>query len=78
VEALKIAAAAEVYARQDGIVNVYTEQPVGRDFITAASAELSAEDVASATEAGRLLTISEALELARGPARTPRRTAAGG
>ena len=78
VEALKIAAAAEVYARQDGIVNVYTEQPVGRDFIETAGAELSAEDVTNATEVGRLLTISEALELARGPARTPRRTTTGG
>jgi len=78
VEALKIAAAAEVYARQDGIVNVYTEQPVGRDFIAAAGAALSAEDVTNATEVGRLLTISEALELARGPVRTPWRTAAGG
>ena len=78
VEALKIAAAAEVYARQDGIVNVYTEEPVGRDFIDAASAELSADDVTNATEVGRLLTISEALELARGPARTASRTAAGG
>jgi len=64
-EALKIAAAAEVYARQDGIVNVYTEQPVGRDYIDRARAKLSREDATTATEAGRRLTIREALELAR-------------
>jgi predicted ATPase len=77
-EALKIAAAAEVYARQEGIVNVYTEQSVGRDFIDGARAELSREDATSATEAGGRLTIKEALDLARGPARTPRRTAVDG
>jgi predicted ATPase len=65
VEALKIAAAAEVYAQQDGIVNVYTEQPVGRDLIDAARSELSPEAATNATEAGRLLAISEALDLAR-------------
>jgi len=75
-EAVKIAAAAEVYASQEGIVNVYTEQPVGRDFIDGARAELSPEDVTDATEAGRRLTIKEALDLARGPARTPRRRSA--
>lgn len=69
VEALKIAAAAEVYAQQDGIVNVYTEQPVGREFIDAARAELSSEEATNAREAGRRLAIGEALELARGPAR---------
>jgi tetratricopeptide (TPR) repeat protein len=77
-EALKIAAAAEVYARQEGIVNVYTEQPVGRDFIDGARAELSPEDVTNTTEAGRRLTIKQALDLARGPARTPTRRAADG
>jgi predicted ATPase len=65
-EALKISTAAEVYARQEGIVNVYTEQPVGRDFIDGARAELSREEVTNATEGGRLLTIKEALDLARG------------
>jgi predicted ATPase len=77
-EALKIAAAAEVYARQEGIVNVYTEQPVGRDFIDGARAELSPEDVTNTTEVGRRLTIKEALDLARGPARTSTRRAADG
>jgi predicted ATPase len=69
-DALKIAAAAEVYARQEGIVNVYTEQPVGGDFIDGARAELSREKVTNATEAGRLLTIKEAIDLARAPGHT--------
>jgi hypothetical protein len=76
-EALRIAAAAEVYARQEGIVNVYTEQPVGGEFIDGARAELSREKVTNATEAGRLLTIEEALDLARAP-RTPRQGAVDG
>jgi hypothetical protein len=78
IEALQIAAAAEVYAQQDGIVNVYTEQPVGRDLIDAARSELSPEDATRATEAGRLLGISEALDLARGPAHGPGRAAVDG
>lgn len=78
VDALKIAAAAEVYAQQDGIVNVYTEQPVGRDLIDAARSELSPEDATRATEAGRLLAIGEALDLGRGPAHASGRAAVGG
>jgi len=74
-ESLTIAGAAEVYARQEGIVNVSPEQPVGRDLIDRARAELSREDATNATEAGRRLTIKEALDLARGLARTPSRWA---
>jgi predicted ATPase len=71
-EALTIAAAAEVYARQGGIVNVSPEQPLGRDLIDRARAELSREDATRATEAGRRLTIKAALDLARGPAHMTR------
>jgi hypothetical protein len=78
VEALQIAAAAEVYAQQDGIVNVYTEQPVGRDLIDAARSALSPEDATGATETGRLLSISEALDLARGPGHAPGRAVVDG
>ena len=77
-ECLTIAGAAEVYARQEGIVNVSPEQPVGRDLIDRARAELSREDATNATEAGRRLTIKEALDLARGPALTPSRWAGDG
>ncbi|HEY7951914.1 MAG TPA: tetratricopeptide repeat protein [Solirubrobacteraceae bacterium] len=63
--AVRIAAAAEVYAHQEGIVNVYSEETPGREFVERARAALSDEDVARATEIGRQLTIKQALDLAR-------------
>jgi hypothetical protein len=66
--AVQIAAAAEVYAGEEGIVNVYSDETPGRAYVDRARAALSADELASATEAGRRLTIEEALELAR-PAR---------
>jgi len=62
---VQIAAAAEIYAGREGIVNVYSDETPGREFIDRAEAALSAEDVARAREAGRTLTIKEALDLAR-------------
>lgn len=66
-KAVQIAAAAEVYAHQEGIVNVYSEETPGREFVDQARAALSADDVARATEVGGALTIKEALDLARIP-----------
>ena len=63
--AIQIAAAAEVYAHQEGIVNVYSDETPGREFVDRARAALPADDVARATEVGRRLTIKEALDLAR-------------
>jgi len=63
--AVQLAAAAEVYAQEEGIVNVYSDETPGREFVDRARAELSADDVARAEEVGRRLTISEALDLAR-------------
>ena len=65
--AVQIAAAAEVYADQEGIVNVYSDETPGREFVDQARAVLSASDIARATEIGRRLTIKEALDLARIP-----------
>jgi hypothetical protein len=65
--AVQIAAAAEVYAQQEGIVNVYSDDKPGREFVDQARAALSADEVARATEAGHRLTIGEALDLARVP-----------
>jgi hypothetical protein len=65
--AVQIAAAAEVYAKQEGIVNVYSDETPGREFVDRARAALSEDDVAHATDAGRSLTIGEALDLAKGP-----------
>ena len=65
--AVQISAAAEIYAQQEGIVNVYSDETPGREFVDQARAALSAEDVAQATEVGQRLTIKEALDLARVP-----------
>jgi hypothetical protein len=74
---VQIAAAAEVYAHQEGIVNVYSDETPGREFVDQARADLSAEDVAHATEAGGRLTINEALDLARIPKRPQGRPTGG-
>jgi predicted ATPase/class 3 adenylate cyclase len=63
--AVQIAAAAEVYAQQEGIVNVYSEQTPGREFVDRAKAALPMDRVASATEVGSRMTIKQALDLAR-------------
>src|SRR4029079_3269298 len=64
---VQISAAAEVYAQEEGIVNVYSDETPGREFVDQARAALSVDEVARATEAGRRLTIKEALDLARSP-----------
>jgi predicted ATPase/class 3 adenylate cyclase len=65
--AVQIAAAAEFYAHQGGIVNVYSEETPGRELVDQARAALSAHDATRATEVGRRLTIREALDLVRTP-----------
>jgi hypothetical protein len=56
-----------VYAGQEGIAVVYSDEMPGAAFVDRARAVLSADEVARATEAGRKLTIKEALDLARIP-----------
>ena len=63
--AVQIAAAAEVYVRQEGIVNVYSDETPGREFVERARALLSADEAADATDLGRKLSMKEALDLAR-------------
>ena len=63
--AVQIAAAAEIYAQQEGIVNVYSGETSGREFVDQARATLTDQEIALATELGRTLTIKEALDLAR-------------
>jgi len=63
--AVQIAAAAEVFAREEGIVVVYSEETSGREIIENARAALSEEELARNAEIGRRLTIEAALELAR-------------
>jgi predicted ATPase/class 3 adenylate cyclase len=69
--ALQIAAAAEVYAQQEGIVVLYSDDTPGRAYIDQAEAALPADDIARAREIGRKLTIEEALHLARTPQTAP-------
>jgi|SRR5581483_1241302 len=64
---VQIAAAAEVYAQQEGIAVIYSDENPGREYVDWAEAALSAEGVARAREVGRRLTIREALDLARLP-----------
>jgi predicted ATPase len=63
--AVQIAAAAEVYAQEEGIVVVYSDDTPGRELVEQARAALPADEVARATETGRNLPIEQALELAR-------------
>ena len=65
--AVQIAAAAEVYAAQEGIVNVYSDETPGREYVEQAREALSVDEASRAADAGRSLTIAEALELARAP-----------
>jgi len=63
--AATIAAAAEVFAQDEGIVVVYSDENPGRELVDQARAALSADELAAATDAGRRLSIDEALALAR-------------
>jgi tetratricopeptide (TPR) repeat protein len=64
-QAVQIAAAAEVFAREEGIVNVYSEDVPGHGYVERAKAELEADEIDGATEEGRSLSVKEALKLAR-------------
>jgi hypothetical protein len=63
--AATLAAAAEVFAADEGIVVVYSEETPGRDIVEQARAALPAEELAKASETGRRMTVDEALALAR-------------
>ncbi len=64
-QAVQIAAAAEIFTREEGIVNVYSEDVPGHGYVERAKAELEADEIHDATEEGRSLSVKEALELAR-------------
>ena len=63
--AATIAAAAEVFTRDEGIAVIYADNPSSREHVDAARAQLSPAALAAATEAGSRLSIDEALALAR-------------
>ena len=64
-QAVQIAAAAEIFTREEGILNVYSEEVAGHGYVERAKAELGAEEIDRAAEEGRSLSVTEALELAR-------------
>jgi tetratricopeptide (TPR) repeat protein len=66
--AVQLAAAAEVYAQQEGIVVAYSGEIPGTELVERARASLSPDELERAMEAGRRLTIDEAIALARGSA----------
>jgi len=65
LRAVQIAAAAEVFALEEGIMNVYSDDDPGREYVERAKAQLGADDLESATGMGRGLSVKEALALAR-------------
>ena len=64
-EAVTIAAAAEVFTVEEGVVNVYSEGVPGHDIIERAKAGVAPDDLDRAVEEGRTLSVTEALDLAR-------------
>ncbi len=64
-QAVQIAAAAEIFTREEGIVNVYSEEVPGHGYVERAKAELGTDEIDRAAEKGRSLSVKEALELAR-------------
>jgi predicted ATPase/class 3 adenylate cyclase/tetratricopeptide (TPR) repeat protein len=65
LRAVQIAAAAEVFALEEGIMNVYSDDDPGREYVERAKSELGTSDLESATGIGRALSVKEALDLAR-------------
>ena len=61
--AVQIAAGAEVYAHEEGIVNVYGEDASGRELVDRAREALTDEERALAADTGRAFTIPDLLAL---------------
>jgi hypothetical protein len=64
-DAVQIATAADLLASEEGILVAYSENAPGRQFVEEARASLSTGDLNEAEQAGRRLSLAEALELAR-------------
>ena len=62
--AVTIAAAAEVLAEKEGIVNVYSVDSPSHPYLEAAKAKLSSDELAQAGADGRKLSAAQALDLA--------------
>jgi predicted ATPase/class 3 adenylate cyclase len=64
-QALQIAAAAEIFTQEEGIVNVYSEDDPGRGYVERAKAGLGLDEIDRAAQKGRSMSVKEALEWAR-------------
>lgn len=64
-DAVQIATAADLLASEEGILVAYSENAPGRQYVEEARASLSSGDLNEAEQAGRRLSLAEALELAR-------------
>jgi len=60
-----LAAAAEVYARAEGIVNVYSDETPGREWVDRARAALPGDVLSRASSNGRSLALGDAIDFAR-------------
>lgn len=60
-----IAAVAERYAGEEGIVVVYSDDNPGQRYVESAQASLSSEELARATKAATFMTVEEAMDLAQ-------------
>jgi len=64
--AVQIAAAAELFSEQGGIVNIYADDFPGALYIDHARAELTPEELEQWVQKGRKLTVKQALQLGKG------------
>ncbi len=62
--AVQIAAAAELFSEQEGIVNVYAENNPGKEYIESAESELPAEEIIQTRGEGRALSVEDVIDLA--------------
>ncbi|WP_412061325.1 ATP-binding protein [Rubrivirga sp. IMCC45206] len=74
--AVRLAAAAEVFSEQQGIVMVYADDSPARPYVERARAAVSAEALERLTDEGRRLSVPQAVQLALAPAARPVRAVA--
>ena len=64
--AVTMASAADRFAEEEGIVNVYSEDSPGHPYLEAARAQLSIEAISEAELTGRGLSVKQALAMVKG------------
>ncbi|MBK8504655.1 MAG: tetratricopeptide repeat protein [Saprospiraceae bacterium] len=66
--AIEIASAAEYFAEQEGIVNVYGDNDQGKIYLDNAKKELSELEIENLVKSGKLLSLKEVLDIAENQA----------